>query len=163
MSLNVKAGGVFRNCKSVWVRAGGTWRQVFASTGIVQPFTAWAVSGDNLAGSTSSSSLQFNTDGTMSGSGSVTNNTVAGSANWYLPTTTSIGTGFWIRATVTAGTITSGSGTGTWLQLTSARSWGKSAASGAASATLTLEIATDSLGASIVFTSTGNTVAYTHS
>lgn len=102
---------------------------------------------------TVSATLTFNTDGTISG-------TTAGFAshtfsdNWYKPTTASIGSSYYIRATVVTGTnLTSPSSgtTGSWLQLNSARSWANSISSATnKQSKLTIEIATDAAGTNII-------------
>lgn len=70
--------------------------------------------------------------------------------DWFLPNTTNIGNGFWIRATIISGTFTSGTA-GTWLQLNAARTWTKQQTTvGSSSVVFTLELATDSGGANIV-------------
>lgn len=119
---------------------------------------------------TASVSITFNTNGTisMSGSGTASWSTTD---NWYSPTTTSIGNNYWIRCTAATGSVTTGSGTptattsstwaapspnagtGTWLPLSSARTWGQSiAAVGKTVTQLTFDIASDSLGSNIVAT-----------
>ena len=62
-------------------------------------------------------------------------------------------TDFWVRCTLNNGTLDAyNSGTGTWLALTSARSWGveKIAGKGTDSASITLEIASDAGGSNII-------------
>jgi hypothetical protein len=70
-------------------------------------------------------SITFNTNGTVTGSGSS-----SVTPNWYTPTTTNIGSSYWIRAsgileveTNNFGTHSTSGTTDTWLQLSSARSW----------------------------------------
>lgn len=73
---------------------------------------------------------------------------------WYSPTTAGIGSGYWVRMTLLSGTAPGTSpGLGTWLQLSSDRQWGWSRASnGSTTATVKIEIATDSGGTNIVAT-----------
>lgn len=73
--------------------------------------------------------------------------------NWYISSDPTVAaTTHYVRATVTAGALTSGT-TGTWLATSTDREWScyKSTA-GTASATVKLEIATDSGGTNIVAT-----------
>lgn len=72
------------------------------------------------------------------------------SYNWITPTTGS--TTYYVRATLTSGTFTSGT-TGSWLALSSNRSWNTSYTSnspGNKMTTATFEIATDSAGTNVV-------------
>lgn len=111
---------------------------VFASDSISTPGVAQA-------------GMQFNTDGSCTLIGSLGTN-----PNWYTPTTGSIGNSHWVRATVLTGSITSGT-TGSWLQLSSARSWSRLTGTlGVSGATVLIEIATDSGGTNIVSTGTLN-------
>lgn len=71
---------------------------------------------------------------------------------WYSTTTTGIGSSFWVRATTVSG---SGSGTtGSWLALSTARSWSVGAPAGGnfSSWVLMMEFASDSGGTTIVAT-----------
>lgn len=85
---------------------------------------------------------------TINSNGTVTTN--LGSYNWITPTTGS--TTYYVRATLTSGTFTTGT-TGTWLALSSNRSWNTSYTSntpGSKVTTATFEIATDSGGTNVV-------------
>lgn len=76
-------------------------------------------------------------------------------SDWYTPNGGD-GSGYWVRATVTAGTTPSGT-VGSWVALTSDQAWGISRTTvGTTTSTFTLEIATDSGGSNIIFTRTGN-------
>ena len=155
-------GGGVRTIKEAWYNDGTGVRKVYASGGIVSPFTAWNPFGDSTPGVSSYAQLTFQSNGVVVSGTSVNNLSTPGSANWSAPTTTAIGAGFWIRATVTVGTITTGT-TGAWLSLAGNQTWTKGpATTGNASATLTFEIASDAGGATIVLTSTGNVIQYTH-
>lgn len=131
------------------------------SDGINRSFTAWDVVGDNTAGNLATATFGLLSDGTVSGLGAINDNTTAGSSNWFIPTITGIGSNYWVRYTATTGTLTSNDAS-TWTQLNATRSCIKSGTTGLASCTFTVEIASDSGGANIVFTSTGNVVRYTH-
>lgn len=82
-------------------------------------------------------------------------------ANWYSPTTAGIIHTYWIRTTVTSGTLTSGgSGVGTWQQISTSADWDVAATSHTTgptqedtqSAAGRFDIATDAAGSNIVAT-----------
>jgi hypothetical protein len=110
----------------------------------------WIVSYANFG--PSSASLTFATDGQTSQLG-VSTNISAQVPNWYTPTTTGIGSSYWVRAqtfSLTSGAATSGS-LNTWLALSTTRTWevfsnGQSDVEWA----ITFEFATDSAGTNIV-------------
>lgn len=139
-------------------------QQVLSSygNGIVNPFTAWDVWSTSVPGNNASAVLDFGTSGAISktnvdGDAGGTD----GSANWYFPNLTGIGSSYWIRFTPTTGTFTT-NGASTFTQLNAIRSVTKSATAGAASVTFTIEIAADSGGTVIVMTSAGNVLRYDH-
>lgn len=111
--------------------------------------------GQGYAGTT----LQIGTNGTYTIDGIWSGNLKTG--NWGSPTTTGIGSNYWVRFTRTAFTQSNGSATATtgWLQLSSARSVSSSCSNPSgnafANATYTVEISTDSAGTTIVSTTTG--------
>lgn len=109
--------------------------------------------------STALGSLAFKSNGTITsvrnGGGAIV------TANWYLPTTTSIGTtpGFWVKVTKESGNTLDGASSAldTWLAITSDRTYQLSRSSTAiARAVLSFLIASDSAGATIV--GTGNLI-----
>lgn len=122
---------------------------------VVNPFPLTNVEDDQLFPVPGSASASFTVrvDGTMS----VAGNGSSGGTNWYLPTSSGIGTGFWIRVTKTAGVAnTSGSALGSWLAISGTLAWTWSKAGiGTLSATLDVDVATDALGANIVATRSG--------
>ncbi len=132
-----------------------------ADSGIVRNFTTWAVSGDNVPGDAASASITFASDGSISYSAALNDNTVPGSTSWRFPNVTGIGANYYIRLTATSGTFST-NGASSFTSLSSAVTATKAATTGAATVTFTIEIASDAGGSSIVFTSTGNTLAYTH-
>jgi hypothetical protein len=92
--------------------------------------------------------FSVNSNGTVLATGD-TAGTLA-SYNWITPTTGS--TTYYVRATLTSGTFSSGT-TGTWLALTSNQSWVTlftSNSPGNKTTTATFEIATDSGGTNVV-------------
>lgn len=114
------------------------------------------------AGSYGSVALRWNTNGTMDFFNANSGYTAMG--NWGTPTTASIGSNYWIRFTRTA-TNSFGSPTAAtnstastgWLQLSSAREIGvfRDPGQNFFSATYTIEISSDSGGATILTTLTG--------
>lgn len=92
-------------------------------------------------------------DGTLSKTG----NTSTCGPNWFSPTLGGVGSSFWVRVTKTAGTNnTTGAALGVWLSLSAGQSWGWAKSGlGSISATITVDIATDALGANIVATQAG--------
>lgn len=106
---------------------------------------------------TASAEYSFGTDGTISGATSQSGSFAVG--NWATPTTVGIGSSYYIRLTETAATGTTtvtGSTRGVWLQLSSGRNYGLSrTANGLGNRVYTVEISSDSGGATIVATATG--------
>lgn len=161
--------GTWRQAQQLWYNDAGTWRKVFSAAvgggggggALVSPFTAWNVYADANPGTTKAV-LNFNSNGTVTYSVTGTDGTTPGSDHWFSPTTVAVGAGYWLRATVTSGTLTANSAA-SWTSLATNLSFEKGPSSGgAASATVTFEIATDSGGSNIVWFSTGNVLRYTH-
>ena len=85
---------------------------------------------------------------------------IQSAGNWASPTTTGIGSGYWVRFTETsssgAGQTVYGSARGVWHQLSSGHTFGVSRTqNGGGYRTYTVQIATDSGGSNIVATKTG--------
>ena len=130
---------------------------------VVSPLGAGNVIGDGLAtGGAASGVVQFNSDGTILLTASFAG-AATGPANWYAAPVSGVGSSYWVRWTLTGGTFTTGTA-GAWLSLASGASVGKSLGSGtgAASATFTVQIASDAAGVTILSTSTGWVVGYQH-
>lgn len=125
-----------------------------AGLGVIATIVRWRLYSSSLGGS-STCSLTIGADGSISVVSDVVLN--AGGTLWYNPITPAVGNSYWVRATVTSGALTSGT-TGSWLALTSARTWSVVADSGniLAQATFTIQIASDAAGTTIVGTMTGN-------
>jgi len=103
--------------------------------------------------SDATASISFATDGSITYGGS--DQSAVGSLNWYLPTTAGVGSSFWIRRTITGGSLSTDPGAG-WLALSTGRSFVRNRTTnseGTNTCTLYFEIATDSGGSNIVATS----------
>lgn len=126
---------------------------VYGSGGnILNPIQITVLSDFELTPTDANGGIQFNTDGTFSLTG---NATVAGS-NWRIPTLAGVGTGIWVRLTVTLGSNPNGVGDAaisTWLEITTGRKWHwVRTSTGARTATCTVELASDAAGTSILAT-----------
>ena len=133
-----------------------------ASGGINSSFTAWDVWSESVIGNLAASSFSLGSDGSVAQF--VTEGDAGGTPGsdaWFLPVTTGVGSLYYGRLTPTSGTFTSNTAS-TWTLLNFGATAVKSASSGSASVTFTIEIATDSGGSNIVFTSTGNVLRYSH-
>lgn len=116
-------------------------------------------SDDAIAPITATCSIRFTSNGLIQESS-------AGSAfytisNWYIPTTTNIGStpGYWLYATVTSGTLASGT-TGSWVKLDANRDYTATRSSiGINSVNLSFQISSSSTGTPVVGYGTGNLTA----
>lgn len=80
---------------------------------------------------------------------------------WYLANTANIGASYWVRMTVTAGTSPTGESVATWVSLggvTKEWDWIRTTV-GTTTATITLEIASDSAGSTVVGSKAGITLS----
>jgi len=160
--VKVNDAGTWRTIQDIKINDAGTWRTVWQYFAPPSPFTAYDVWSDDVPGNSTVSTITFNSDGTISASFSPNDGgSTFGSSNWGAPTTTGIGSGYWVKLTATSGTFTT-NGASTFTNLASAISATKSGNSGTASVTFTIQIATDSGGSNIILTSTGNLLRYTH-
>lgn len=127
-----------------------------ASSGdVVNPIPLTSVGSDDLfpVPGTTLASFTFGVDGLLTMAG----NDSFGGPEWFHPARSGVGVGYWIRVTKTAGVNnTSGQALSTWINITGSMFWTWSQTGmGSKSATLTVELATDSLGTNIVATKTG--------
>ena len=116
-----------------------------------------SVFGTAYPGRTAYAESIWNTNGTLQEGTSSSG--IQSSGNWASPTTTGIGSGYWVRFTETAssgaGQTVYGSPRGVWLQLSSAHTFGVSRTlNGGGYREYTVQIATDSGGSNIVATKT---------
>jgi hypothetical protein len=115
-----------------------------------EPFDATPFAG----GDPSTATLSFLSDGTWS---ATLEASASKSGNWATPTTTGVGSGYWIRFTRTffsGGAGNSATASTGWLQLNTTQSIDVTRTSGfgVTTADYTIEIATDSGGSNIVAT-----------
>lgn len=132
-------------------RAGGLPRRV------IDPIGMPSVTNSPGGGGTTTWRLTFSTVGqiTFTSSDSGGANTAV-NTEWYIPNTTAIGSSYWVRMTVTAGTSPSPGTVGSWTQISTNQEWDWVRTTvGTTTATLTLDLASDSGGATIVGTKTG--------
>lgn len=133
---------------------------VAGAAGVNQQFIAFDIGGDSPPGDFAEGSIIFISNGTMSFAGVVSLiENVTPSTNWYLPTTTGIGSLYWLRLTGASLTTNPAS---TFTAMSSSLTATKSANTSNASASFTVEIASDSGGTNIVLTRTGCILRYTH-
>ena len=124
-----------------------------SSGGVVNGFSPNLYAYDPMPG-TASAILRFTPDGTIQENINSGGFTTIG--NWFLPTTTNVGAtpGYWLYATVTVGTLTSGS-TGTWIKMDVVRDYTLSTSSGIHIASLDFSISSSSSGTPVEGYGTG--------
>jgi hypothetical protein len=98
-----------------------------------------ALSDLQISPATSSCSITFHTDGTISTTG---NTTSYSDTHWHSPTTTNIGNDYKIQVVTDSGSNPTGPTLGVYHNLTSDRTWTLSTSSGLSSNTLTVSLAT---------------------
>lgn len=89
------------------------------------PVAAWSFSStDTTAEEPAAATITLRTNGTTSVTGGIGDETVINSTtNWYTPTTTSIGTSYWVQATLNSGNAALSGTFGSRIQLTSNTAW----------------------------------------
>lgn len=122
-------------------------RTFFGSGGIVSPLPGGTAAASVFSPGTALASLDVRLDGAVIGSG----NDASFSHAWFEPIGGTPGNSYWVRATVTSGSLSGGDATGAWLALSSNRNWNRArSAPGISSAALLIEIASDAAGANVV-------------
>jgi hypothetical protein len=137
---------------------GGGSRTVTIEVDRIPPFLEtfdFESSGIGSGGGTTAT-MTFNTNGSLvvTGDGSIGNFGAPDSAQQWALNETGIGSFYEVRVTPTTGTFSSGT-TGTWLALSSARTYERTNA-GSGDVTFTIEIRPN--GGSVIATSTGNRI-----
>lgn len=129
-----------------------------STAGVVANFSGSAFD-SQLSPTSATATLRFASNGTIQESSAGGAFSTIG--NWYLPTTTNIGStpGYWLYATLTSGTLTSGT-TGSWIKLDANRDYTCTRAStGMTAAYLSFQISSASGGTPVIGYGTGEVVA----
>lgn len=131
---------------TVTLRCTVTKTRLLPPTGVAPP-TSMVYALQDLTTGTATASLTMNADGTMV----LTDQGGTTTASWYVPTTSAVGAGYWVRASRTSGQVPSAGTMDTWLQLNTARTWSQSRSTiGSRIATMRMTIASDSSGTNVV-------------
>ena len=119
------------------------------------------ITGNDVSSTTTTvySGIQFKDEGSIyKRSGGAASTYTDSSEDWGAANRTGKGAFYWVRATVTSGTLTSGT-TGSWVQISTEPIWYCAdfdpSAAVFTTATLTFEVSSDSSGSPIVDTVTG--------
>jgi hypothetical protein len=131
-----------------------------ARTGPIPLNTNGQIGATSADGIVTGGVLTFKTDGTIEKHTNGTTPNTSGSTAWVSPTGVGAAANLWVRATVVAGALSTGTAN-VWLSGAADNSWGKNSSAGTASVQLLVEVATDSGGATIVASGTW-TISYTH-
>jgi hypothetical protein len=108
-----------------------------------------AISDATIAPASASSTLTLGSSGTITYAGSGS----GGGANWFTPTTASIGSSYWAKLTVNTGTAPNSGTVGSVVSLSAGQAWTWSrSTNGTTNATCTLQIFSDAGGTSLVAT-----------
>ena len=154
------SGGTARVIKRLFIGdSGGVARLIHQGFTVTASPVAWQLSESGADGDPISSIYQLESDGTVTTFGGVV---VAGSTSWGSPTTAGVGAAYWAKFTATSGSF-DGNEASTWTQINTSLSCYLTGSFGSLSTTFKVEIATDSGGSNIVFTSAGNVMSLTHS
>jgi len=149
--IDITATPVLAGYTAMTARCVVTKTRLLPNSGVAPPTTELFILASGTAG-TATAQIQLTAAGLIEevingGSPNVL-------ANWFLPTTTGIGSSYWVRADVMAGLVVSSGTTGTWQQLSSTRSWSRATVSSGGGLTtqtrLRIRIASDSAGATVV-------------
>lgn len=151
--MHFRDGSAWRKAQEVFVHDGTAWRKVFSAGAINNPLITVIADAESLYPSGASASVTFNADGVEF---ATVNGTQTQTEQWFVPTTTGVGAGYWIRAQLAAGTTPAGPNLNQWHQLNVSRTWSMGLAGGLPAQSiytqLNISIATDSGGTNIVTT-----------
>jgi len=133
-----------------------------ASGGVVSTFTATGANKKaTIPGTPLSCTVTMMTDGTINYTNSVTGSGAVSTKNpgWYNPQTTSIGSSYWVKATISTaavnGTFSGASTSGTWIQMSSNVGWTLTCSSTSVEATGSLAISVSATnGGTVIGTGT---------
>ena len=150
-----------RTLAGVSSTSGSTWsmNSLYGKSAITISLSSLSGVYGTAASGTAYAEITFYTDGSV---GYAASDGSGSQPNWASPTTSGIGSSYWIKFTQTASysvTTETGSSRGVWIQMSSNRTFGVSRTlTGAGGRTYTVQIATDSGGSNIVATKTGFTL-----
>jgi hypothetical protein len=147
----VKDGGTWHSCEKVYVKSAGSWVEVFSSTTI--SFAITAIGDTEISPTNASASLAFNSDGTVT----TTGNSSAALSNWHTPTTTGIGSSYWVQLTINSGSAPSSGSAGAVIPLSAGQTWTwNRTTNGTTTANCTITVYSDSGGVTAVGSDTFN-------
>lgn len=145
--------GTWRQAKECWYNDAGTWRKTFS--GFSTPSGINRVSSGGAVGTSYAPRISFENDGTATFKNSVGTGTNVAGANWGTPTTTGVGSLYWVKFTNVAGTGTyNGATPGVWTSIATVVTLGinTAAAGNVQQRSGTFQISTDAAGVTIVAT-----------
>lgn len=145
-NAQINVGGTWKTPSSIKINVGGTWKQVWPNQ--VQLYNA-SYTQFNISPTDSYAGYRLTSAGDIHKCEATSATFTDTGLNWL-----NSGSGYYVRVTVVGDTLTSSSGTGTWLALSTTRTWYYSVTgvSGLLAGTLTVEIADDSVGTNILAT-----------
>ena len=105
--------------------ARGDWRvkDVLVAPGPVAGTLTRYGEDDQLSPTNATAGIKFRTDGTIQVTSSSALGAYVASGDWFQPTTSGIGSSYWVRADLVSGNTLSSGTLGAWQQLTSDRKW----------------------------------------
>jgi hypothetical protein len=153
----IKKSSAWKEVQNIYIKKSNVWKLAWENVVILLSGTTGS---PNLAPSTQTDPVNAEAGWRLLRDGSL-QRTITGtysdfSTEWATPESTTIGDGYWVRATKISGVDPTGtnSGFGTWLQLSSTRTWSHLQTTiGADGPTkIKLELSTDASGTPIVAT-----------
>lgn len=160
--VHIKVAGTWQDVQEGWVRVAGTWQQFYSALTVLMDATRSISSSEDSASTvTVQAQFYYDSDGGIRRRVETNGSLATSDYGEYIvghPITGS-GTDFYIRVTHQTGTnqYSSGSGLGSWLQLSSDRNWlfsGSIGSGASTTGTYLAEIASDAAGATVLDNST---------
>jgi hypothetical protein len=131
-------------------------RPVLVTSGVVSPLNITDAIRTTVSPTVATATVDFNSDGTGTSTAAISG---TNSWSWYSPTTTNIGSSFWIRATLVSGTTPTSGTMNTWISLSTGPNWSNTlSGTGFRVSEIQFDIATDSAGTNIVATDASVTI-----
>jgi hypothetical protein len=113
----VNVSGVWKNIDEAWVNVSGVWKQFYQRYALQLGVTSL---GDlNLSTASASITIQRDGDVSVTGEASVPPDAL----DWIDPRNSTVGDDYEIRLTVNSGTTPAGAATGSWIALSTDRTW----------------------------------------